>query len=153
MNLLSAPNNEKIENDVRDNKVKEGSLIKRSRHLKEWKERWMVLTKTHLYSFSGKGQYKNPTEIIPLREVETIKSYYKDQYNKPFILRVESPDVNLHMSAKNNEEKWAWMTAIEKMIERIVHPEVKADSHVMIRETLKMSTAVRQTLQRKETMK
>ena len=61
MNLLGSANNDKIEADVRDNKVKEGTLIKRSRHLKEWKERWMVLTKTHLYSFSAKGQYKNPT--------------------------------------------------------------------------------------------
>ena len=150
MNMLGSGNNDKIEADVRDNKVKEGSLIKRSRHLKEWKERWMVLTKTHLYSFSGKGQYKNPTEVIPLREIETLKSYYKDQYNKPFIFRVESLDVNLHISAKDNDEKWAWVTAIEKMIERIIHPDAKTDAYNLIRETLKMSTAVRMTLQKKE---
>jgi len=39
------------ENDVRHNKIKEGFLIKRSRILKEWKKRWMVLTKNYLYSF------------------------------------------------------------------------------------------------------
>ena len=50
----------------------------------------MVLTKTYLYSFQSKGVYKNPTEVIPLNEVETLKAYYKDQYNKPFTFRVES---------------------------------------------------------------
>jgi hypothetical protein len=62
-------NNEKVEVDVRLNKIKEGVLLKQSRHLKEWKERWIVLTKTHLYSFSEKGQYKNPTESIFLKDV------------------------------------------------------------------------------------
>lgn len=52
---------DEVENDIKDNKVKEGYLVKRSRHLKEWKERWMVLTKTHLYSFVKKGIYKEPT--------------------------------------------------------------------------------------------
>jgi hypothetical protein len=51
-------NGDQILIDVRDNKIKEGPLLKQSRHLKEWKERWMVLTKTYLYSFTGKGQYK-----------------------------------------------------------------------------------------------
>ncbi len=30
-------NNDKLEIDIRDNKVKEGMLLKQSRHLKEWK--------------------------------------------------------------------------------------------------------------------
>lgn len=51
------------------------------------------------------------------------------------------------MSAKNNEEKWSWMTALEKMIDRVLNPETKPDSHNMIRQTIRMSTAARQTLQ------
>lgn len=53
------------------------------------------------------------------------------------------------MSAKSSDEKWAWMTAIEKMVERVIHPELKTDTYNLIRETIKMSTAVRQTLQKK----
>lgn len=53
------------------------------------------------------------------------------------------------MSAKSNDEKWAWMTAIEKMIDRVVHPDTKADTYNLIRETIKMSSAARQTLQKK----
>jgi hypothetical protein len=55
------------EADIRSNKIKEGWLVKRSRILKEWKKRWMVLTRTHLYSFEQQGVYRAPTEKIPLR--------------------------------------------------------------------------------------
>jgi hypothetical protein len=72
----------------------------------------MVLTKTHLYSFTTQGVYKNPTEKIPLKEVSTIKSFYKNQYEKPNIIRVESNDTQFYMSAENHQVKWAWMTAI-----------------------------------------
>ena len=76
------------EQDIKHNKVKEGFLIKRSRILKEWKKRWMVLTKTHLYSFENKGVYRSPTEKIPLREVSTVKSFYKNQYDRPQVFRI-----------------------------------------------------------------
>jgi len=72
----------------------------------------MVLTKTHLYSFVEKQVYKKPTEKIPLKDVSTIKSYYKNQYNRTQIVRVESSDADFYLSAKNHQEKWAWMTAI-----------------------------------------
>lgn len=42
------------------------------------------------------------------------------------------------------------MTALEKMIDRVIHPETKADTYNLIRETLKMSSAARQTVQKKE---
>lgn len=29
----------------------------------------MVLTKTYIYSFTNKGHYKNPTEVISLKDV------------------------------------------------------------------------------------
>jgi hypothetical protein len=40
-----------VEADVRSHKVKEGTLLKRSRAVKDWKKSWIVLTKTYLYSF------------------------------------------------------------------------------------------------------
>ena len=41
------------------------------------------------------------------------------------------------------------MTAIERMTERLIHPENKSDTYNLIRETIKMSSAVRQSLQKK----
>jgi hypothetical protein len=37
------------------------------------------------------------------------------------------------MSTKTAEEKWAWMTAIEKMVERGLRPETKGDAQNIIR--------------------
>lgn len=59
-----------------------------------------MLTKSFIYTFASKGVYKNPTEIISLKEVETLKSYYKDQY-KPYTFRVEKKDIDFHMCAKS----------------------------------------------------
>ena len=36
--------------------------------------RWMVLTPTGIYSFKTKDDYKSPTESIPLKDCNTIKS-------------------------------------------------------------------------------
>lgn len=45
------------------------------------------------------------------------------------------------------------MTAIEKMLERVVHPDSKPDTHNLIRETIRMSTAIRKTVFKKEAEK
>lgn len=132
------------EQDVRNNKVKEGFLIKRSRILKDWKKRWMVLTKTHLYAFEYQGVYKAPAEKIPLKEITTIKSFYKNQYDRPQVFRVESDDTYFYLSAQDHQEKWSWVTAIERMTEMIRNPSMQ-DSQNLIRESLRMSSAARQS--------
>lgn len=120
------------ETDIRVGKIKEGWLVKRSRILKEWKKRWMVLTRTHLYSFEQQGVYRAPTEKIPLKEVSTIKSFYKNQYERPQVFRIESDDTYFYLSAQDHQDKWAWMTAIEKMTESISNP-IAQDSQNLIR--------------------
>merc|ERR1719469_544941 len=65
--------------------VKQGVLFKQSRYWKEWRERYCVLTKTHLLSFKEKvtnGNYDNPTEVIPMTSCQTVKSS-EDETNKP----------------------------------------------------------------------
>ena len=104
----------------------------------------MVLTKTHLYSFENKGVYRAATEKIPLREVSTIKSFYKNQYERPQVFRIESDDTFFYLSASTHQEKWAWMTAVEKMTEVIKNPAV-LDSQNLVRESLRMSNALRQS--------
>ena len=55
------PTASQIEDDIKKNKIKQGWVTKQSRFLKEWKDRWIVLTRTYLYSFEQKGVYKKPT--------------------------------------------------------------------------------------------
>ena len=56
------------------NKLKEGLLKKESRHRKVWRERWVVLTEANIYTFENKGVYRNPTEVIDVKTIKTVKT-------------------------------------------------------------------------------
>ena len=56
------------------NKLKEGLLKKESRHRKVWRERWVVLTELNIYTFENKGVYRNPTEVIDVKTIKTVKT-------------------------------------------------------------------------------
>ena len=60
-------------------KIKEGFLKKESRFRKVWRERWVVLTTSFIYTFEQQGIYRNPTETIDIKKIKTIKS---DEANK-----------------------------------------------------------------------
>ena len=63
------------------NKLKEGLLKKESRHRKVWRERWVVLTESNIYTFENKGVYRNPTEVIDVKTIKTVKT---DETKKGF---------------------------------------------------------------------
>jgi hypothetical protein len=67
-----------LEIELRNYKVREGMLFKRSRFLKEWRERWIVLTMNFLISFSNR-ECKEITELIDLKEFRLYKSYVKKE--------------------------------------------------------------------------
>ena len=56
------------------NKLKEGLLKKESRHRKVWRDRWVVLTESNIYTFENKGVYRNPTEVIDVKTIKTVKT-------------------------------------------------------------------------------
>ena len=55
-------------------KLKEGFLKKESRIRKVWRERWVVLTTSYLYTFENQGIYRNPTEEIDVKKIKTVKT-------------------------------------------------------------------------------
>ena len=55
-------------------KLKEGFLKKESRHRKVWRDRWVVLTTTYIYTFENTGIYKNPTETIDVKTIKQVKT-------------------------------------------------------------------------------
>ncbi len=55
-------------------KLKEGLLKKESRIRKVWRDRWVVLTTSYLYTFENQGIYRNPTEEIEVKKIKTVKT-------------------------------------------------------------------------------
>ena len=55
-------------------KLKEGFLKKESRIRKVWRERWVVLTTSYIYTFENQGIYTNPTEEIEDKKIKTVKT-------------------------------------------------------------------------------
>jgi hypothetical protein len=93
-------------------------MFKKSRYLKEWRERWIVLTKNYIYSFEHKQVYTKPTEILPVADIETLKSYFKQQQEREFSFRAENKNINFYLAGKTNSEKWAWLSAIERAVDK-----------------------------------
>lgn len=42
---------------------KEGYVLKESAIIRQYRKRWLVLTRTHLYSFKKDRSYTDPTEV------------------------------------------------------------------------------------------
>jgi hypothetical protein len=40
--------------ELKENKIREGRLLKRSKFLREWRERWVVLTFNYIITFENK---------------------------------------------------------------------------------------------------
>ena len=62
--------------------IKEGYVMKRSRFIKKWRQRWLVITKTHALTYETKGVYEGPTESINLRtELENFEKVSGHEIN------------------------------------------------------------------------
>jgi hypothetical protein len=48
----------------------------------------MVLTRSFLYAYEQQGVYRQPAEKLALKDISTIKSFYKQQYDRGQVFRV-----------------------------------------------------------------
>mmetsp|Transcript_59026 Transcript_59026/g.127696 ORF Transcript_59026/g.127696 Transcript_59026/m.127696 type:complete len:121 (+) Transcript_59026:44-406(+) len=97
--------------------IKQGWLVKQSKHLKEWRRRWFVLTPQYLCSFKYQGENRNPTEAIRLRECSTVRSADEDTC-KENSFRVDTPARIFYLIAENPAEKEAWIGHIGRQMVR-----------------------------------
>ena len=115
-------------------KLKEGYLKKESRIRKVWRERWVVLTTSCLYTFENQGIYRNPTETIEVKNIKTVKTdETKNGFNFVsiiilyfiYIQKIVTDDTIFYFEAKTFEEKESWIGAIGKAM-------VKTGNNVII---------------------
>ena len=105
-------------------KLKEGFLKKESRIRKVWRDRWVVLTTSYLYTFENQVIYRNPTEEIDVKKIKTVKTdetkngfNFVSQYIIIYLIiiqKIVTEDSIFYFEAKNFEEKESWIGAIGK---------------------------------------
>ncbi|CAD8051147.1 unnamed protein product [Paramecium sonneborni] len=108
------------------NIMKEGWLEKESRVFKTWRKRWFVLTTTTLYTFKGEKQYSNPTEMISLSTISTIKSC-QEETNKENTFKIDTPETTFYLMSNNSQEKEVWIGAIGKAMVKLHMKKNQAD--------------------------
>ena len=101
----------------KDDIIMEGFLVKQSKHLKEWRQRWFVLTPQYLCSFKTEGDYRNPTEFIRLSECSTVRSA-DDQTGKDNSFCVQSAERAFLLIAAKQEDKEIWISRIGRLMIR-----------------------------------
>lgn len=92
----------------------QGWIEKRSRHLKRWRRRWMILTPKYLETYkseNGKGR----TERIILQQCATIKSVDED-LKIPLTFRLDSKTTSFYFKAEDQSSKEMWIGAIGKLM-------------------------------------
>lgn len=98
--------------------IKEGWVNKRSRFVKEWRRRWMVLTPRFLFTFKNEQGYKDsPTERLRLQECATVKSA-EEELKKDFAFRIDTRDRTFYFAATELSEKEAWIGCIGRAMVR-----------------------------------
>mmetsp|Transcript_66755 Transcript_66755/g.168503 ORF Transcript_66755/g.168503 Transcript_66755/m.168503 type:complete len:123 (+) Transcript_66755:103-471(+) len=105
---------------VQSDIIKEGTLAKQSKHLHHWRPRHFVLTPQYICSFKVKGDYRKPTEVIPLRDCVTVRSC-EDEIGRDHAFKLEAGGRDFFLVADSAAEKEAWLGRIAKaMVRRTV---------------------------------
>eukprot|EP00826_Nyctotherus_ovalis_P065674 TRINITY_DN9659_c0_g1_i10.p1 TRINITY_DN9659_c0_g1~~TRINITY_DN9659_c0_g1_i10.p1 ORF type:complete len:143 (-),score=25.97 TRINITY_DN9659_c0_g1_i10:90-518(-) len=95
--------------------LKEGWLKKRSKYLKMWKRRWVVMTPTHIYTYKNYKRYINPTESISITSYRLQADALKNT-KKEYTFGIVGDERTFYFQGENNEERKSWIKALESLI-------------------------------------
>ncbi|CAI2381230.1 unnamed protein product [Moneuplotes crassus] len=102
------------------NIYKEGWVYKQSRYLKSWRQRWTVLTRTHLYTYKMEQEYllKGPgcfTECIECSDISKVRSAQDEVgIDNSFVLTTRNTKEQFYFYCDKEEDKKAWTKQIQR---------------------------------------
>jgi hypothetical protein len=68
-----------------------------------------------LYTYKEREIYKDPTEVVSLKEINTVKSC-EDETHKEFTFRVDCKDRSFYLGAESTADKESWIGQIGKAL-------------------------------------
>eukprot|EP01084_Bolivina_argentea_P298364 514140_1 len=101
------------------NRLKEGWLYKKSKHVGSWRRRWVVLTYDTLKTYKENNEQNKPTEIIS--NDNTTMQLSSNLQNED-IFSIKSNTSFFEFKIEKASDKQEWMTAIQIFINRIKIP-------------------------------
>jgi len=99
--------------------IKQGCLLKQSKYLRQWKQRWIVLTSQYICSFESQGGHvgSSPTEYLLLKDCTTVRSA-DEETGREHSLKIESSDRTFYLVASSQEDKESWIGVIGRQMIR-----------------------------------
>lgn len=95
------------------NAFKEGWVLKKSKHLKVWRKRWVKLSMGRMETYKTKKCECKPTQVIDLKILSSVKTTEDGTLNG---FNVYNEEMRYEFIAKDEGEKWDWMRRIAKSI-------------------------------------
>ena len=89
-------------------------LQKESRFMKTWRERFVVLTPRHIYTFHDSNMKRPPTEMISLRECTGVQTNQLLTGDKQ-IFRVCMYGVDFNFKCPSEKDKKKWISMISTL--------------------------------------
>merc|ERR1711874_427036 len=112
-----------------DSIIKSGWLLKQSKYLKDWRRRWLVLTKNYLLSYKDCNSDLNDfTEVLNINNCSTVKSIenMNNQKCKNNAFKVESNERKFFLVADDQKDKERWIGFIGR---QMIKPSVVDGFH------------------------
>ena len=94
--------------------IRDGSLFKQSRYLKKWRQRWFVLTTTHMLTYQEAFSYQDPTEVIPI--MDCVAAMKSEEREEKFEFKLETRSISYRLRADNLYDLERWINDIQEAI-------------------------------------
>lgn len=90
-----------LEHELKNYKLREATLGKRSKFLKEWRDRWVIVTQNYLFTFKSQSELTEPTDILDLRQISSVKTYLKKFDDLDFnSIKIQTEDTSMYFKCK-----------------------------------------------------
>ena len=77
-----------------------------------------MVTQNYLFTFKSATELAEPTDILDLRQIDSIKSYVKRFEDREIsTFKLASEDTSIYFRCRTLPEKWSWVVFFERLLE------------------------------------